>query len=521
MKFDSMKLALLIPILILLSAFIIDHSIEEKEKEWNKIYGIIGVAYDILKIENGYLVTGRCQPEEKEYFDAFLLKIDKNGNEIWNRTYGGWGEEVGKKIIETVDGYIICGYTLSYGNGESDFWVVKVDKNGNEIWNRTYGGSRTDFGMDIIKTNDNGYMIVGETESFDLEGDAWVVKLDENGNEIWNKAYGSRGKWDYASSVLETDDGYLISGLTSSYGSKEWDIWLLKIDKEGNEIWNKTYGFWDMEWSYDLLQLKDGYLIMGVTTSTPTGWNDIWLIKVDENGNEIWNKTYGGMGVESGFDIKETKDGFIIAGTTDSYNFNIGIFDIWLLKIDKEGNEIWNKTYGGRDHDWGYGVIYEGNSYIVTGAISKIIPQDNNVRIEPHVWVAKCSDSPPINVMIERPKKGYLYIFDKEILPFRKTLAIGGITIRAVASNASLINRVEFYVYEKTYEYIPRAVIYEPPYEWEWKERTICIRHPAYVIVAAYYGNAGAVAVDKRGVYIINLIPVPSSTSASLHEGKI
>lgn len=98
MKFDSMKLALLIPILILLSAFIINHPMEEKENgEWNRIYGIIGVAYDILKIENGYLVTGRCQPKEKEYFDVFLLKIDKNGNEIWNKTYGGWGGRCGKE----------------------------------------------------------------------------------------------------------------------------------------------------------------------------------------------------------------------------------------------------------------------------------------------------------------------------------------------------------------------------------------------------------------------------------------
>ncbi len=388
-----MKLASLIPILILSSILIINHPMDEKENdEWSKIYGIIGVAHDILKIRDGYLIRGYCQPKGKENLDAFLLKIDSQGNEIWNKSFGGWKEDVGEKIIETSDGYIIGGYTESYGNGDADFWIIKVDENGNEIWNKTYGGNRTDFGMDIIKTGDNGYIMVGETETFDLEGDVWVLKLDGQGNEIWNKTYGSRGENDYANSVLETEDGYLISRFTSSYGSKAWDIWLLKIDKNGNEIWNKTYGYWDMEWSNKLLRVKDGYLILGETTSTSTGWNDILLIKVDENGNEIWSRTYGGRDVEIGYDIKETEDGFIIAGTTDSYN--IGTFDIWLLKIDKGGNEIWNKSFGGRDHDWGYGVICEDDPYIVAGAISKIIPRDDGMKIAPHVWVAKCSDSP-------------------------------------------------------------------------------------------------------------------------------
>ncbi|MCD6573486.1 MAG: hypothetical protein J7K95_05280 [Thermoplasmata archaeon] len=517
MKLDNMKLALLIPILILLSALIINHAIDEKENgEWSKIYGIIGVAHDILKIKDGYLITGYCQPKGKEYLDdAFLLKIDKEGNEIWNRTYGGWREDVGKKIIETSDGYVIGGHTLSYGNGDADFWIIKVDKNGNEIWNKTYGGGRADFGEDIIKTSDNGYVMVGVTETFDLKGDVWVIKLDSEGNEIWNRTYGSWGESDWAESVLETEDGYLICGFTASYGSKEWDIWLLKIDKEGNEIWNRTYGYWDMEWSYKLLKVKDGYLIMGETTSTSTGWNDILLIKVDENGSEIWSRRYGGRDVEIGYDIKETKDGFIITGTT--YSYNIGSFDIWLLKVDKNGNEIWNKSFGGRGDDWGYGVIFENNSYIVAGAISKIIPKNDDVKIEFHVWVAKCSDSSSISIKIEKPKEGYLYIFDREILPIGKTLAIGGITIMVEASNESLIKKVEIYISDRTYEYIPKAVIYEPPYEWKWNERTVHLRHPGYVIVGAYYGNAGAVAVDKIEVYIINPFPAPAS-AAAMHK---
>ena len=124
---------------------------EKENDEWSKIYGIVGVAHDILKIRDGYLITGYCQPKGKENLDVFLLKIDKDGNEIWNKSFGGWKEDVGEKIIETSDGYIIGGYTESYGNGDADFWIIKVDENGNEIWNRTYGGSRTDFGKDIIK----------------------------------------------------------------------------------------------------------------------------------------------------------------------------------------------------------------------------------------------------------------------------------------------------------------------------------------------------------------------------------
>ncbi len=515
MKFKNMKLALLIPMVILLgtlivNSLIVNYNIDEEENgEWSKIYSI-GIAYHILEIKDGYIVTGGCQTKGGEYFDVYLLKIDEEGNEIWNRSYGGWEEDFGEKVIETEDGYIIGGYTESYGKGGADFWIIKVDKEGNEIWNKTYGGNRTDFGIDIIKTMDNCYVMVGVTETLDMKGDAWLIKLDSEGKQIWNRTYGTYGEVDYAHSILETEDGYLICGFTSSYESKEWDTWLIKIDKEGNEIWNKTYGFWNMEWGNKLLKLNDGYLIMGETDSTPTGWNDIWLIKIDKEGNEIWNKTYGGSGVETGFDIKETKDGFIISGTTGSYEFRIGSFDIWLLKIDKEGNEIWNKTYGGRGDDWGCSVVYEDNSYIVAGNFVKVTREDNKVEMESHVWVAKCSDSLPISVIIDKPKEGYLYIFDREILPIGKTLAIGGITIRVVSSNASLINRVEFYISKGTYEYIPREVDYSPPYEWKWNERVIRVRDPAYVVVGAYYGNAGAVAVDKIGVYIINLFPASS-----------
>ncbi|RLF37596.1 MAG: hypothetical protein DRN03_02055 [Thermoplasmata archaeon] len=506
---SSMKLISLgIPVLILLSTLAMNHlhcAGEKESKEWSKTY-MAGVAEDILKTRDGYLLTGYYIGKDYD-FDAFLLKIDKEGNEIWNKTYGGCKEDIGYKIIEVEDGYIVGGYTESYGNGGADFWIIKVDKDGREIWNKTYGGKRSDFGKDIIKTSDDGYIMVGETETFDLRGDVWVVKLDSQGNEVWNRTYGTWGKSEGASRILETEDGYIVSGFTSSYGNGGWDIWLIKIDREGNEIWNKTYGYWDMEWSYDLLKVSDGYLIMGETTSTPTGWNDILLIKVDKNGKEVWSRRYGEKGVEIGHDIKETKDGFIIAGTTDSYTLSVGIFDIWLLKIDKEGNEIWNKTFGSRGTDWGRGVICEEDSYIVAGAITKIIPRDGNVKREFRVWVARCSDSPPISVKIEKPKEGYLYIFDREILPLGKTFIIGGITIKVAASNESLIKRVEIYVSDRTYEYIPKTVIYEPPYEWKWNERALYLANPEVIIVGAYYGDAEAVAVDKVLVYIINLFP--------------
>ena len=486
--------------------------------EWYHEFG--GKSYDeacgiVQTRDKGFIITGGTDSYGNGNWDTWLLKIDKEGNEIWNKTYGGKNEDIGKNVIEVDNGFVIGGYTESYGKGEADFWLLKVDKNGNEIWNKTYGEKANDFLNKAIQTTDGGYLMVGETYSFGCleDTDMWIIKTDKNGNVIWSKVFGGN-KTDFGNDAIETNDGYLVSGITYSYETHGgWDAWLIKIDKEGNEIWNKTYGWWESEESAYIVNTENGYMIVGTTLSTSTGWGDIYFIKIDKNGNEIWNKTFGGKDHEILNDLKETNDGYILVGGTESYD--VGIFDAWLLKVDKEGNEIWNKSLGGRDRDVANSVIgTRDGKYIIVGVTGYYTKYAN-------AFIAKCGDYPPSKIKIVRPKRNYLYIFDREILPFHKTMIIGKVTIVAKATQTyEDINKVEFYLtwIGKKYEYEPRKVLYSPPYEWKFDVPAISLINPVEITVAAYYGNAGAVAVDKIELYIINPFPAPASSSASLHK---
>ncbi|MEM1513629.1 MAG: hypothetical protein QXW78_02250 [Candidatus Thermoplasmatota archaeon] len=462
--------------------------------EWNKIYDCYGGLDDIIKVDENYFVLGWFAKELFGDKDIFLMKIDEEGNEIWNKTYDRGDEDGGWEILKTIDGFLITGYTFSHGKGE-ECWLIKVDEEGNEIWNKTYGG---DYAFHTIEDERN-YLTIG-VKNYKI----WLIKIDEEGNEIWNKTYD--GEVFGGVDILKTDDGYLIGGNTFASGINK-DILLIKIDKEGNEIWNRTYSWgWDWEWTKRIIEAEDGYLILGETISTPTGWNDVYLIKIDKEGNEIWSKTYGGYQPEGGEDIIKIDEGYAIIGSTSTYK--IGEADVWLLKIDKEGNEIWNKSFGWRAGDWGGGIIYEENNYVIAATFCDIVWINNEPKSAPHPWIIKCNDLSPPKMKIIKPKEGYLYIFDREICPKEGyAFVIGGITIQMdVIDPLKMVNRVEIYIYVRKFEYEPRAVIYSPPYEWKWDERVIKIRDtPPYIRAGAFYGNTRAVAPDVVSLYIINL----------------
>ena len=295
---------------------------------------------------------------------------------LFMKTFGGTNEDIGYCVQQTTDGgYIISGYTCSYGNNNSqDVWLIKTDSNGNEIWNKTFGGPDIDWSLCVQQTTDGGYIITGYTELYSGPevGDVWLIKTDSSGNEIWNKTFGGINYCEVSYSVQQTTDGgYVITGITWSYS--DGSIWLIKTDSSGNEIWNKTFGGTGaLDIGSCVRQTTDGgYIITGGKETSEMGYVDVWLIKTDSSGNEIWNKTFGGKYNDLGMCVQQTTDGgYIITGYTELYLKG----DIWLIKTDSNGNKMWDKSYGVLQNvGWGNWVQQTTDGgYIVTGFAWKI-----------------------------------------------------------------------------------------------------------------------------------------------------
>ncbi len=287
---------------------------------------------------------------------------------LWSKNYGGNGNECGNSVQQTKDGgYIITGYTESYGVGGMDVWLIKTDANGDTLWTKTYGGSQGDVGNSVWPTSDDGYIITGYTESFGAGyQDLWLIKTDSNGDTLWTKSYGGSGS-DWGSSVQETNDGaYIVTGTydtldSDRYRGYERDCWLLKIDLYGNTLWTKSLGGTNLEIGYSVQQTLDqGYVITGhfCHFSSPNIYfgDDVLLIKTDTNGDTLWTKTIALIDEDQGLSVRQTKDGgYIVSGFTDDSE-NCFIF---LLKTDTDGDTLWTKTYGGSGEVFGGRSVWQ------------------------------------------------------------------------------------------------------------------------------------------------------------------
>jgi len=289
---------------------------------------------------------------------------------IWTRIIGGELNDYGYSVEQTNDGgFIIAGCTNSFGAGFDDCYIIKTDESGNTIWAKTYGGSETDKAYSVQQTRDNGYIIAGHTCSFGSGlCDVWLLKLNANGDTTWTKTYGG-SDYDFSKSVMQlSDGGYIIAGHTGSSGAGSYDFYLIRTDSLGEVLWENTCGGnqWDMAWSVDTTA-DGGFITTGWTESFGAGGEDIYIIKTDADGDTLWTKTIGGTNDDDGREIQLTSDGrFIIVGSTKSYY--PGLRYIYLVKFDSSGDTLWTKAYGGPDGNWGYSVHQTtDNGYVIAG----------------------------------------------------------------------------------------------------------------------------------------------------------
>ena len=462
---------------------------------WEKTFGGSedDSANDIIQTnDGGYAVAGSTLSKGAGEGDAWLIKLDNKGNRVWERTYGGNKDDTISSLIQTTDGgYVVAGYTKSKGAGGDDFWILNLDSQGNMLWDKTFGGSGDDVAISIIQTNDGGYALVGLTTSKGAGGyDAWLLKLDNQGNKLWDKTFGGDSD-DYVLSLIQNDDyNYILSGYTVSFGAGGGDAWVIKMDDKGNIVWDKNLykeDAWvikmddkgnivwdkrgiDFEAITSLIQIPDGnYFAVGFIISKGKTYNmytkegteelwkidkcNIWLTKLDNQGNIIWDKILSGSENELAYSLIQTIDGgYAIAGFTEStdtedknllikklnergvmgepleeelestevsakteivwttfiqerhvvdsiiqtmdggYAMIGSVFDwdpegIWVVKLDKKGGKIWEKTFAGRFHDRGEGIIQTSDGgYIIVGE------KDSSSGNPGNIWLMKLDD---------------------------------------------------------------------------------------------------------------------------------
>lgn len=422
---------------------------------WDKTYG--GMATENLKksiptSDGGILMVGYSdsgpgfEKSQNGYgsYDFWIVKINSSGGIIWERTYGGSGLDLGNCVVELPDGgFAIGGTSGSNISGDKtenvrgiyDFWLIRIDSAGNLLWDKTYGGAGLDEMESILLNPDTTLLLGGFSDSQqgfekgeNSKGgrDFWLIKIRKDGTIIWEKTIGGVGAdWSLNSMVLLPDMGYLLGGISDSDSSGDksadsrgyYDYWVVKINNLGDIEWDKTYGGNLDDRLYDILETEDGnYFLAGISgsivsgerTAPSRGASDIWLIKIDINGDTIWNKAYGGLGGESAFSIIPGPFGGYVLGGSSSSDISgeksenrYGVTDYWIVGIDAHGNYSWDKTLGATGDDRLQGLVYNPSAgFILTGNSNSNVNNDKseNGRGDYDYWAiaVNFSSQPPV-----------------------------------------------------------------------------------------------------------------------------
>lgn len=384
------------------------------ELELVKTYGGSGIdeAVSVVEtVDGSYMVFGTTRSSDGDITDRsgndsdyWLLKISASGEIIWSKTYGGSDDENASRITKTNDGgFLLSGYTTSNdgdvsGNaGFQDYWVVKIDAAGTILWNKNFGFSGSDQAFKAFQTSDGGYFVTG---FFDVSasggagndvqrgiqhgvGEFWGIKLDASGNTQWRRYFGGSNN-DRSYDALQTNDGgFLMTGTSESEDFDKtdpkgsYDYWAVRLTASGDMLWTKSFGGEEIDNSYASIKTNDGnYIMVGDARSAdqdvtaPRGNADAWLVKFDDNGNKIWQKSFGGSLFDTAQSIVQRNNGdYIISGHTRSSDGDLlknnGLNDVWVFVIDGNGNLKFQNTIGGSKIDFASEAIETSDNKIL------------------------------------------------------------------------------------------------------------------------------------------------------------
>lgn len=328
---------------------------------WTRTFGgaELDCIYAVVQTSDGGCVfSGVTRSFGAGQEDIWLIKTDASGNQLWERTFGGTGSDIAYSLQNTADGgFVVVGFTTSFGAGSRDVWLIETDGEGNINWQKTYGALQWDEGRSVLQTPDGGYVIAGFTSSFGVDGtDVWLFKTDDQGEIKWSSFFGGPGLEAALSVVQAQDGGYVLTGYTTSFGAGNEDVWLIKTDSVGQMEWNRTFGGFYQDYGRSVTATADGgYIIAGYTYSYIPGSSWAWLIKTDISGNMTWDRFFGGDNGARANSVRQTPEGgYIVCGSTSSSG--AGSSDLWLVRTDVSGALQWDLNFGGTDWDEGHSV---------------------------------------------------------------------------------------------------------------------------------------------------------------------
>lgn len=282
---------------------------------------------------------------------------DGGGDYAFARTYGTDSNDVAYAVVEAAGGgYVVAGDVCPTGDGPCDVWVIKIDTGGYVVWERSYGGSNHDEARSLVRAPDGGYVVAGTTESFGVGGDGamWILKLAEDGSIDWQKAIAGGSA---AGIATAGGGGYYVVGSTAAFGSGSSDLWLAKLGADGSVDWQSTYGGAQNDVGHAVASTSDDGCVVAGWTSLGTRQSQLWVMKIGSDGAVGWSNQWGGPddGGEDARCVEQTSDGgYIVAGWTMSYG--AGDADLWVFKLDSSGSAEWQNTYGGTSTERGFGV---------------------------------------------------------------------------------------------------------------------------------------------------------------------
>ncbi|MEM1512563.1 MAG: hypothetical protein QXN15_08415 [Candidatus Jordarchaeales archaeon] len=338
---------------------------------WAKTYGNTSedIAMSVAATpDGGCIVVGKTNSFGSGDYDFWVLKLDSNGTIQWQKAYGGTGEDVALSVAVAGDGdgYAVAGYTNSLGASSYDFWVLKLNSTGGVEWQKSYGGASFDYAYSVTFDSEGKIVVAGYSNSFGSgDYDFCVLKLDPaTGNITWQFRYGASGTDDVARGIAFAGDGYVVAGYTKSFGASDEDVWVIKLNMDGTLQWQNVYKNPGIDYALSVAVAGDGYVVAGYTNSSGywNGDHDFLFLKLNSTGEVQWVKKYGRPGVEWACSIAVASDGYILAGHTNS--FGAGGEDFLVMKIDQSGTIKWQRTYGGLKNDKGYSAVVHADGYI-------------------------------------------------------------------------------------------------------------------------------------------------------------